>query len=343
MKHKPFTRHFAPLILIAASLLLSACEVEFSPNAEWREIPVVYCVLDQDDDTTFVRVERCFLGEGNIYQYGSISDSINYPQGSIQVDLLSYRNGTIVDSIPFEFTLRDRDSGAFAHTLQPLYLAPTAGRLHEDCTYRLNIRHTSDRRLIATAVTNLVLQTDDQLITQPTVNKKFSFTDDREYCQITWNALSNARYYQPIIRFYYEQLGDTLHVDLPGPTKVAGGTAISYTVKYSRTSFLEGLKNYFVNDTVSRYYVPMVDIFLTACNEDLNAYIASSSGNTSIDNGREIYTNIQGGIGIFGARRTHLFKSLPADESDRPPNPPNSNNGGGLYWWLKHEGICLPR
>ena len=68
MKHNPFPRHFAPLILIAASLLLSACEVEFSPNAEWREIPVVYCVLDQDDDTTFVRVERCFLGEGNIYQ-----------------------------------------------------------------------------------------------------------------------------------------------------------------------------------------------------------------------------------------------------------------------------------
>ncbi len=103
------------------------------------------------------------------------------------------------------------------------------------------------------------------------------------------------------------------------------------------------MKQYFDGDSVARFYVPIVDIFLSACNEDLNAYIASSSGNSSIDNGREIYTNIQGGVGIFGARRTHLFKRLPADESDRPPTPPNSNNGGGLYWWLKHEGICLPR
>lgn len=343
MKHKPFNFHFSSVTLIAALLLFASCEVEFSPNAQWREIPVVYCVLDQDDDTTWVRVERCFLGEGSIYQYGSVSDSINYPQGAIQVDLLSYHNGNLVDSIPFSYTLRDRDSGAFAHTQQPLYYAPTAGRLRDDYTYRLNIRHTSDFRLIVTATTNLVVQTNDQLITQPTVNKKFSFTDDREYCQITWNALSNARFYQPIIRFYYERLGDTLFVDLPGPTKVANGLAISYTTKYSRTNFLEGLKNYFASDSVGRYYVPTVDIFLSACNEDLNAYIASSSGNTSIDDGREVYTNIQGGIGIFGARRTHLFKSLPADESDRPPTPPNSNNGGGLYWWLKHEGICLPR
>ncbi len=66
MKHKPFTLHFAPLVLFAASLLLASCEVDFSPNASWREIPVVYCVLDQDDDTSYVRVERCFLGEGSI-------------------------------------------------------------------------------------------------------------------------------------------------------------------------------------------------------------------------------------------------------------------------------------
>lgn len=343
MKHKPFTLHFAPIVLFAATLLLASCEVDFSPNASWREIPVVYCVLDQDDDTSYVRVERCFLGEGSIYQYGAVSDSLNYPQGAIEVSILAYRNGFLVDSIPFAYTLRDHDSGAFAFSQQPLYFAPTAGRLLDDCTYRLNIRRTADRSLLATATTTLVLQTDDQLITQPTVNKKFSFTDDREYCQIAWNSLPNARLYQPIIRFYYERLGDTLFVDLPGPTKVANGTAAAHIVKYSRSSFLEGLKQYFDGDSVARFYVPIVDIFLSACNEDLNAYIASSSGNSSIDNGREIYTNIQGGVGIFGARRTHLFKRLPADESDRPPTPPNSNNGGGLYWWLKHEGICLPR
>ena len=63
-------RIIAILILCVCSFV--SCEVEFSPNDKWTEIPVVYCVLDQDDDTSFVRVQRCFLGEGNQYRYTGI-------------------------------------------------------------------------------------------------------------------------------------------------------------------------------------------------------------------------------------------------------------------------------
>ena len=81
------------IIIAAAMLLLTSCEVEFSPNAEWKEIPVVYCLLDQDDDTTWARVERCYLGEGSIYSYSGNTDSINYPAGSIEVQLVKLYNG----------------------------------------------------------------------------------------------------------------------------------------------------------------------------------------------------------------------------------------------------------
>ena len=96
-------------------MLMTSCEVEFSPNAEWKNVPVVYAILDQDDDTTWVRVQRCYLSDGNIYQYGSHSDSINYPQGSISVALLAYGDGALKDSIAFTYTERDRDAGAFAY------------------------------------------------------------------------------------------------------------------------------------------------------------------------------------------------------------------------------------
>ena len=70
-------------ILILTALLAASCEVDFSPNAPYRETPVVYCLLDQDDDTTWVRVERCFLEEGSIYNYGSDGQLYNYPQGRV--------------------------------------------------------------------------------------------------------------------------------------------------------------------------------------------------------------------------------------------------------------------
>ncbi|MBQ6096732.1 MAG: hypothetical protein IJK99_03190, partial [Bacteroidales bacterium] len=78
-------RIYKALFFVLAVSLFASCEVEFSPNADWKEIPVVYCVLDQDDDTSYVRVQRCFLGEGNQYQYTSVADSIYYPQGALSV------------------------------------------------------------------------------------------------------------------------------------------------------------------------------------------------------------------------------------------------------------------
>ena len=87
------TRYLLPAVCYLLSLFFTSCEVEFSPNAKWKNVPVVYCVLDQDDDTTWARVQRCYLSEDNIYSYGQNSDSINYPQGSIEVYLLGYENG----------------------------------------------------------------------------------------------------------------------------------------------------------------------------------------------------------------------------------------------------------
>ena len=136
---------FLPLVFSFA-----ACEVEFSPNAEWKNIPAVYCLLDQDDDTTWVRVQRCYLTEGNIYDYGLVSDSINYPQGSITVSLLAYRDGILRDSMAFQYTERGMDSGLFAHTNQPLYWCETRSRLREDCSYVLNVRNAADGTLLAT-------------------------------------------------------------------------------------------------------------------------------------------------------------------------------------------------
>ena len=137
--------YFIPIVL-----LLSACEVEFSPNASWKNVPVVYCLLDQDDDTTWVRVQRCYLAEDNIYNYGQNSDSINYPQGSISVSLLAYENGVQKDSMAFKYTTRDRDTGNFASTAQPLYCFRTKNRLNENYTYVLTVRNTADNSVLAT-------------------------------------------------------------------------------------------------------------------------------------------------------------------------------------------------
>ncbi len=334
------------IIVLAAVWLFSSCEVEFSPNAKWKNVPVVYCVIDQDDDTTWARVQRCYLSEDNIYSYGQNTDSINYPQGSIEVSLLAYENGALKDSIHFSDTVRDRQPGDFANIAQPLYYAVTrpggTRRLRDSWQYVLNVRNAADGKLLSTtSPISLIHQSNPTLITKPsvtvTVNNDttggFGFydvnptTNRRNACLIKWNLLDNARLYQPFVRFYYQVDGITKHVDLLCPIST------SSEVRYSRDLFLEDLRKKLASDTCRKRYIPRVDIYLTCCSEELKVYMSTANQNGTLDQNHDVYNNIQGGIGVFASRRTHLYKRMPSDTS--------LNSDNGLLYHLLNLGVGI--
>lgn len=321
--------------LLSAGAFMS-CEVEFSPNAEWKETPVVYCLLDQDDSLSWVRVERCYLSEGEIYGGASVSDSFNYPDGALQVAVLAFNDGRQVDSIPFQYMLVDREDGNFANTLQPVYCGVTYRRLKDAYTYELRIRRTSDGSMLASASTTLVTPNDGTVLIKPNNSAAFGFSTTR-YCDIEWYAMRNARYYQPVVRFYYsyKYLGDdTLFVDLPcSPRLCIPPYSRTYSIRYSRDAFLTVLREHFAGDTNTKVYPKIFDIYINACNEELYAYLSSESSAGGVDQNHMVYSNIDGGLGVFAARRTHLYRRVPGDDSDRP--------GVGLHALLKDSIGCF--
>lgn len=327
------------LLLPLLFCFMSACEVEFTPNAEWKEIPVVYCILDQDLDTTWVRVERCFLAEGNMYDYGTISDSINYPVGSIRVVLCAYSNGQCIDTIVCRDTLCDRVEGNFSNLAQPLYF--TTASLDENYMYKLLITRVSNGNVLAyTDSIPLILQKPSSngiLIRKPSNTDRFGFfqrSGTDAVCYIEWYVLENARRYQPIVRFYYLEEGDTHYVDLHCNTVTESPLRPqTQSTLYSRESFRASICSLLKDDTLPKRSLNKVDLYLTACSEDLNAYISSLNvnSNNAVDQGSEAYTNIHNGKGVFASRRTQLYKSLRADSSVVP--------NVGLVWYLRSYGI----
>lgn len=312
---------FLVFTLLFLCILATGCEVEFSPNAEWKETPVVYCVLDQDDDTTWVRVEKCYLSEGNIRQYSTVSDSINYPQGALLVSLLAVNGNGVVDSMDFTYTVRDHYEGDFASDAQPIYYCNTRRRLRDDCYYILRIRRTADNSILAEASTSLIVKTSgtQSIVTQPNDNVPFGFSWTRN-AKITWRSLNNVRLYQPIVRFYYTYRyldGDTHYLDLPCATRLVPPAAETYTIQYSRDAFLAAVADYFQGDTNTKGYPMLFDIYVTMCDENLYAYMHSTASNSALDQGGQVYTNISGGLGVFGSRRTHIYRSVPGDDNDR--------------------------
>lgn len=265
---------FVVFVLLSLCACLSSCKVDFSPNASWQEIPVVYCVLDQDDDTTYVRVQKCYLGEGNQYEYGQVYDSVNYPQGSIEVRILAWpavrdeHNILTIDPLAaapvkvFDCDYRiltDKEEGGFCAPEQPVYCCRTAGQLDTSYAYQLVVTKTSTGDTLATAQTYLIGDAPypENTLSQPGPGRNFDFsgTTGNKVCNLRWYTFARARQYQPKVRFhYYDELvsftGSTYdtvrtphYVDIDCPSVKSNMKTQEEMVRFQQLAFLAAVKN----------------------------------------------------------------------------------------------------
>ena len=73
-----------PLVLVLAS-----CSTDVDIYAEYRQVPVIYGLLDANADTNFIKISRSFYVQGDAYQAALNPDSCNYP-GKLDVRLVEY-------------------------------------------------------------------------------------------------------------------------------------------------------------------------------------------------------------------------------------------------------------
>lgn len=339
-------------VLTIAAAAVTSCRVDFSPNAEWRDVPSVYCVIDPEEDTVFVRVQRCYLGEDNLYNYSTIADSVNYPEGAVTVRLLAWRDDQasgcrltsarrLVDQWDLSYMLRTgKPDGAFAGGEQPVYYCvPGAERLRRDsaCIFQLVVLSTATSDTLAQATTNLVGfrpltpvwggdSAESKILTSPSSMRGNHFAYVMGCAGvIKWNVLPRGRYYQPILTFYYRKLGDTLSITIPGtPIPDANHAVTLQSKSITQERFLSTIGNALRDNTDSLFNVNHVDISIAVCNEDLYAYISSQGASTSTGQELQGYSNIDGGLGIFGSRRTHIRYQVPCDSTGKPGYIPAS-------------------
>ena len=332
------------LFSISAILLLafSSCKVDFSPNAAWRDVPSVYCVLDPEEDTVWARVQRCYLGEDNLYNYSSIADSNYYLPGDISVHLLAWKGvrgyynsltatNQLVDRWELSYTERPgKPEGNFPSGPQPIYYCVPGQRLIEDtaCVFQLVILRNPSGDTLASAFTTMIGFLPKKVTSRDTVEDVLTnpnWVRGHEFgfiigCRgkLEWNTLPRGRRYQPIITFYYEKNHDTLHFDIPGKaTQNPYNARRMVFTPFSEDYFFSFIKRKLQGNTDTLYNVNNVDITIAVCNEDLNAYINSQDPITLGSQEHSTYTNIQGGVGIFASRRSHVTFNVPCDSTGK--------------------------
>ncbi|MBR1626156.1 MAG: DUF4249 family protein [Bacteroidales bacterium] len=315
-------KKFIYLLLFLPLFLLVSCEVDFDPNDSWQERMMIYCLLDQDDDTTFVRIEKCFLGNGNAYEYAKNKDSVYYAKDELDVKMYAYSiwdTSKVIETYDFQYTTRKKTDGQFYSGDDcPLYCCDTKGKLSVNNLYKLVITNTKTGKQ---AIGRVSLLGDYSIETNT-----FTFTESRGSMKIVWsnlrNSTSNDRSAMPKqfsvnIRFNYTENGEIKNVDIPVSTKTNNGIKFTHETKIDTATIISYLRVKMKDKKhIAWYGKAPFEIRVSACDLSMFDYLSVNNATQNALNYSPVYSNIDGGFGLFAARRNHINRAFEDREID---------------------------
>lgn len=311
------------LLLFSIPLLIVSCETDFDVIADYKEVAIVYGLLNQNDSIQYLRINKAFLGEGNALTYAQVADSSSFG-ADITVKLTETTPGGIKKEILFDtVTLFNKQEGDFYSPGQLFYASKE--KLNENNTYELKVVNKKTSYEVSSQ-TNLI---HNFTITKPasgakTLSMKRSITTSQKF---TWKNAENGKRYQFKFIFNYKELGisgDTTYhkIEWIFPEKTTENTDGSgeSEVSYLNEDFYKLCESKIpytpqsTEDDVLKRFASNCDLEVTAIGDEFNTYIEANGPTTGVLMEKPNYSNITNGLGLLSCRyEIHRLIALSAE------------------------------
>lgn len=314
---------FAALVLLMIGV--SSCETDIDVNAEYKDIPVVYGMINPEDTVHYIKINKAFLGEGNALDLAANANNFNYAIGELDVVVEEYNKDNLVKSYVLIRTENEipKVPGIFDNSTNVLYkfIEPSINRNN---TYKLKIYNKVLNKEI-TAETSIVKGT---VVSDP-VNpgQKFQFwigtlsagnTNNKNISVTTGANVGrvNAKLIFNYVEYYTIASGlDSVHkkVIMPiGETKTTtslGNESLAWELKGD--AFFENIvKNVPANvPFLSHRELSNISLEFSVAGNELSTFMEVSAPSNSVNQDKPSYTNINNGIGIFSSRENYIWLS----------------------------------
>ena len=286
--------------IVFFSVAFVSCEKGIDINDDYKETTIVYGLIDPADSISYIRIEKAFLTDGDVFLAAQVPDSNLF---SYKLDVkLRGENGDVV--VTFDtITIYNKNEGIFYSPEMLVYYAVTKDLLNEEDTYKLEINNPNSA---------LQVSAESQFIdgSRLKINKpNLTMTFTSNYA-VKFESRPNIRLYQANIRFHFMEehieTGDsTWHfVDWVLPTAssqfLTGGEDLE--IPYSGDAFFANLENNIpIKDNIIRRE-GQIEVIVSMADETFNLYLDINKPSASLVIDRPAFTNIENGYGIFASR-----------------------------------------
>ena len=291
---------FAFFLLIGFAFI-NRCTTDFDLYADYKDISVVYGLMDSSDDTSWIKITKAYTGPGNALLIALNPDSSNY-QNKLNVKLTGIKNGVELEPIVFDtLTIHNKKPGdsTFYFPDQLVYFAKTD--FDQDAKYTLSINNKGKE---ITAETPIV---GDFIISRP--NRFISFTSNSA---IEYSLAPNGKRYESFLVFNYKEIApgyaDTLFKSMRWFIGVDKDNAGQQS--YSGDNFYTKLESEVEDVPNVKRWAGSVDIIVACGSLVLNSYIEINESDNSLLTEVPVFSNVEGGTGIFASRHTAFKEAL---------------------------------
>lgn len=302
--------------LFSFLMMFNACHTDVDLYADYKDITVVYGLLDCGVDTNFIKINKAFLGPGNALEIAQNPDSSNYP-AKLNAKLIEYRasaGGTHYQQLgefPLDtITIHDKEPGIFYAPDQLIYY--TTKRINKnDSQYKYRYELQIERGdSIISAFTNVVGGNNFKC---PQASMVFSALGNTG--TVTWYPCPNAAVYEVVFKFHFVEVGPSHDSVERVMTWALGSYPESqlnldngtYSLPYNGTMFFYKLAVMLGADTLNPnverlIFEPSLEVSIAAGGHELYNFITVNGPSNSIVQTLPEYTNVKGGYGVLSSR-----------------------------------------
>jgi len=195
-------RYLSYIYTILWVVCVSSCDNKIEINAPYNEIPIVYGMIDVDEDQHYIRIEKAFQNSDNVTsaEITQIPDSLYFDTLVVKLyDANNPSNFVILDR--YDGTKYPKDSGTFSSLRNTLYTTLTLPT--RTGALGLSIYNPKSGRTY-TASTNIISGGDFNNFGS---NRNIAINESpTRAIQYVFNKGVNAYMYDMFVRLYYKEM-----------------------------------------------------------------------------------------------------------------------------------------
>ena len=290
--------------------LLFSCETDFDVNANWKDVTIVYGLIDPNNEDQLIKINKAYLGQGDAIQMASVSDSTNYDPSNLIVKIHRVREQVFntydtLSTVVLTDTVLDKDDGLFSTDDNIIYTFKKPSSFYNtNSIYVLEIFNLSSGQKV-TSETEII-----NSFSFESLNPSFEWglyngelADSLRFRtkNIEWQNSNNGVIYQLDILINYLESGIVNSLSWSQPLVEYSSGNMSLKIKGDQ--FFQFLENNLDNNTTKQFL--NLDLVMTIGAQDLKTYIDVNQPFSGIVQERPVFSNIDNGVGLFSSRYTY--------------------------------------